>query len=47
MLKAVMGAFKQCVAAGLQTSRDFTIPDKKNQVKGTDDFELITWLVIK
>ncbi len=46
-VKAVAGAFKQRVSSGLQTQRDFTIPDQKNQVRDTDDFELVTWLVIK
>lgn len=44
---AVTGAFKQRVAVGLQTTRDFTIPDQRNQVQKPDDFELITWLVIQ
>jgi hypothetical protein len=35
------------VATGLQTGRSFEIPDKKNQVSDTTDFELVTWLVIK
>ncbi len=35
------------VVVGLQASRDFIIPDRREQVNGTSDFELITWLVIK
>jgi len=46
-VKSVAKTFKKRVTAGLQASRDFTIPDKKDQVKDTDDFELITWLIIK
>lgn len=34
-------------AAGIQSGRDFVIPDKKQQVSGVEDFELVTWLVIK
>jgi hypothetical protein len=34
-------------AAGLQSGRDFVIPDKQEQATESSDFELITWLVIK
>jgi hypothetical protein len=33
--------------AGLQSGRDFVIPDKREQATDASDFELITWLVIK
>jgi len=39
--------FQKRVAAGLQTSRDFVIPNQEEQANDTTDFELITWLVIK
>ena len=44
---SVVRTFQKRTAAGLQTGRDFVIPDKKDQAKDASDFELITWLVIK
>jgi hypothetical protein len=44
---SIAKTFQKRVAAGLQTSRDFVIPDQKDQARETTDFELITWLVIK
>lgn len=35
------------VAAGLQSGRDFVIPERSAQANGSTDFELVTWLVIK
>jgi hypothetical protein len=32
---------------GLQSGRDFVIPNKQDQATAASDFELITWLVIK
>lgn len=46
-VKSISRSFKKRVAAGLQAGRDFIIPDQQAQVSGSDDFELITWLVIK
>ncbi|MBU0679190.1 MAG: ATP-dependent helicase [Verrucomicrobia bacterium] len=50
LLKKAVGAvtktFQKRTAAGLQSGRDFVIPDKKEQASGIDDFELITWLVV-
>jgi REP element-mobilizing transposase RayT len=44
---SIAAAFRKRVAAGLQSGRDFVIPDQAEQVKDDGDFELITWLVIK
>lgn len=45
--KSIAATFKKRVATGLQTGRDFIIPDEKHQANESADFELITWLVIK
>jgi SNF2 family DNA or RNA helicase len=44
---SIAKTFQKRVAAGLQTSRDFVIPNQQDQAKETTDFDLITWLVIK
>jgi SNF2 family DNA or RNA helicase len=44
---SIAKTFQKRVAAGLQTSRDFIIPNQQEQARETTDFELITWLVIK
>jgi len=44
---SIVRTFQKRIAAGLQSGRDFVIPDKKQQASKADDFELITWLVIK
>ncbi len=46
-IKSIVRTFQKRTAAGLQSSRDFVIPDKQDQATGASDFELITWLVIK
>ncbi|NCC60345.1 MAG: ATP-dependent helicase [Verrucomicrobiae bacterium] len=46
-IKSIAHTFQKRTAAGLQTGRDFVIPDVKEQAKDSSDFELITWLVIK
>jgi SNF2 family DNA or RNA helicase len=43
---SIAKTFQKRVAAGLQTSRDFVIPNQQEQARETTDFELITWLVI-
>ena len=43
---SIAKTFQKRVAAGLQTSRDFVIPNQSEQARETTDFELITWLVI-
>jgi SNF2 family DNA or RNA helicase len=44
---SIARTFQKRVAAGLQSGRDFIIPNQSEQVRETTDFELITWLVIK
>ena len=44
---SIVATFRRRVAAGLQSGRDFVIPDRADQANGNDDFDLITWLVIK
>ena len=44
---SIAKTFQKRVAAGLQSGRDFVIPDQQQQARETTDFELITWLVIK
>jgi SNF2 family DNA or RNA helicase len=44
---SIARTFQKRVAAGLQSARDFVIPNQSEQVRETTDFELITWLVIK
>jgi len=44
---SIARTFQKRVAAGLQSGRDFVIPDQGEQARETTDFELITWLVIK
>jgi hypothetical protein len=44
---SIVHTFQKRTAAGIQSGRDFVIPDKKQQVSDVDDFKLATWLVIK
>ncbi|SRR6266567_2439691 len=44
---SIAKTFQKRVAAGLQSGRDFIIPNEQDQARETTDFELITWLVIK
>ena len=46
-IHAIVRTFQKKTAAGLQSGRDFVIPDKQEQTTGASDFELITWLVIQ
>jgi len=46
-INAIVRTFRKRTAAGLQSGRDFVIPDKQEQATDASDFELITWLVIK
>ena len=45
-ITSIVQTFQKRTAAGLQTGRDFVIPDKQEQATDATDFELITWLVI-
>ena len=44
---SIVATFRRRVAAGLQSGRDFVIPDRTEQANGNDEFELITWLVVR
>ena len=44
---SVVATFRKRAATGLQTGRNFVIPDQKDQVHEKTDLELVTWLVIK
>ncbi|HOC54627.1 MAG TPA: helicase-related protein [Verrucomicrobiota bacterium] len=44
---SIARTFQKRVAAGLQSGRDFRIPDQEDQARDTTDFDLVTWLVIK
>jgi hypothetical protein len=46
-LSSIMSTLGKRIAAGLQNSRDFVIPKASEQAHSQEDFELITWLVIK
>jgi len=46
-IESIASTFRKRVAAGLQGGRGFVIPDKNLQAEVSQDFELITWLVIK
>ena len=46
-INAIVQTFKKRTATGLQSGRDFVIPDREKQATDASVFELITWLVIK
>ncbi len=46
-VSSIVRTFQKRTAAGLQTGRDFVIPDRLAQANDNSDFDLITWLVIK
>ena len=46
-INAIVHTFRKRTAAGLQSGREFVIPDKQEQATDISDFELITWLVIR
>jgi len=46
-VSSIARTFQKRAAAGLQSGRDFVIPNQTEQARETTDFELITWLVIK
>jgi len=43
---AIASTFRKRVATGLQSGRNFVIPNQHEQANETTDFELVTWLVI-
>ena len=46
-VESIARTFQKRVATGLQSGRDFVIPNQQDQAREATDFELITWLVIK
>ena len=46
-VESIARTFQKRVASGLQSGRDFVIPNQQEQAREATDFELITWLVIK
>jgi len=46
-VNSIVRTFRKRTAAGLQSGRDFVIPDKQEQAGEAADFDLVTWLVIK
>ena len=41
-INAIVRTFQKRTAAGLQSGRDFVIPEKQEQATESSDFELIT-----
>jgi len=46
-IAAIARSFQKRVASGMQSGRDFVLPNRGEQVNDADDFELITWVVIR
>jgi SNF2 family DNA or RNA helicase len=46
-IDAIAATFQKRVSTSLQSDRGFLIPEEDNQVDNDEDFELVTWLVIK
>jgi hypothetical protein len=46
-IAAIARSFHKRVATGMQSVRDFVLPTQGEQVRNEDDFELITWTVIR
>jgi len=46
-IRAIAGSFKRRTAGQLISSRNGVLPDRKKQVRSSDNFELISWIVIK
>lgn len=46
-INSIARTFQKRTAAGLQSGRNFVIPDRTAQATESSDFELITWLVIR
>ncbi len=44
---AIVATFQRRMAAGLQQDRGFLLPTEDEQVNDLEDFELVTWLVVK
>jgi len=46
-IAAIARSFQKRVATGMQSGRDFVLPTQSEQVRTEDDFELVTWVVIR
>ena len=46
-VRAIAGSFKKRAADQLISGRSGVLPDGKKQVRSSDNFELISWIVIK
>ena len=46
-VRAIAGSFKRRSAGQLISGRNGILPDRKKQVTSSDDFELITWIIVK
>ena len=46
-MDSIVATFIRRVAAGLQSGRDFVIPERREQANDRSDFELVTWLAIR
>jgi SNF2 family DNA or RNA helicase len=46
-IDAIAATFQKRVSTSLQSDRGFLIPEEDDQVDNEEDFELVTWLVIK
>ncbi|MCP5496791.1 MAG: DEAD/DEAH box helicase family protein [Leptospiraceae bacterium] len=46
-IEETVGVFQKKNLLALTTSRHSVLPSKKEQIKDVDDFELVTWLIIK
>lgn len=44
---SIVATFRKRLAGGLQSGRDFVIPNQHEQATNSTQFELVTWLVIK
>ena len=44
---SVAATFRKRAFSGLQSARDFILPNEQEQVHEKTDIELVTWLVIK
>ena len=46
-VKETISLFKKRIIGNLATGRDSKLPDRDKQIKDSNNFELVTWLVIK
>jgi superfamily II DNA/RNA helicase len=46
-IASISATYQSRVVAGLQNARDFVLPGVAEQPQSADDFELVTWLIVK